>query len=148
MELPTSPFLKQKISNYLKLHNFKGNSTYLIEHLNNVGHKHYGYNSTNMAFFINKINDVHNLLIKNRTHNYDESQLIECEFEMVLCDINSDDVLMDILWFFEPTNDKLITLLEEINEKITNTLSRLEDAITKFTNKLDEQEHYQSHDWA
>lgn len=118
MELPTSPFLKQKISNYLKLHNFKGNSTYLIEHLNNVGRRYCSYNSTKMAFFINKINDVHNILIKNRTHNYDESQLIECEFEMVLCDINSVDVLRDILCFFEPTNDKLITLLEKLMTKL------------------------------
>jgi hypothetical protein len=134
MELPTSPFLKQKISNYLKLHNFKGNSTYLIEHLNNVGCKH-NINSI-IIIFINKINDVHNILIKNRTHNYDESQLIECEFETVLCDINFDDVLRDILCFFEPTNDKLITLLEEINEKITNTLSSLEENNEKVTKIL------------
>lgn len=136
MELALFPELKQKLINHLKLHNFKNGNTYLLQYLENLKHKYDNDNNDDLNMlnmFVNKMYEVHNLLNNNKNHNnYDESHLIESEFESLLCTISNIGLLKDLLYFFEPIPVNNSMFMDDINKKlneITETINRLQDKV-------------------
>lgn len=128
MEELLLPALKYKVINYFISYNFKiGNGNfYIINYIGNLESKYAGNEIciTHLMSIMNVIADFIEYLIKNKNCSFVDDDyrrlLVQNKFAPVLDNINSVEILTDLLYFFEPelmiNNNKFNEIFSKLNQ--------------------------------